>query len=242
MYLLIIGANSDIGKAIAHVFAKNGFNLYLAARDSKRLHNFSSDIQEKYKIDCEFLEFDVTDYNKHTTFYHNLTHKPLGTICVSGYYFKHEDLNLDFALVKNIYEANLLGCVSILNAVALDLSKRKEGFIIGISSVAGDRGRKSNYLYGSAKSGFNIYLDGLRIKLFNFNVKVITVKPGYVKTKMTSGMNLPNSLLAEPEEIAIDIYKGWKTGKDVIYTKWYWRYIMLIIRNIPNFIFKRMSL
>ena len=95
-----------------------------------------------------------------------------------------------------------MGCVSILNVAASDLSHRKEGFIIGISSVAGDRGRGSNYLYGSAKSGFNTYLDGLRNKLFRFDVKVITVKPGYVRTRMTSGMNLPEYLLAEPEEIA----------------------------------------
>ena len=242
MYLLIIGANSDIGKAIAHIFAKNGFNLYLAARDCNRLNNFSKHIQDKYKTTCKFIEFDVSDYNAHKDFYQNLTHKPIGTICVTGYYCSNEGLNLDVSLVKNIFEANLLGCVSILNVAAFDLANRKEGFIIGISSVAGDRGRASNYLYGSAKSGFNTYLDGLRNKLFSFDVKVITVKPGYVRTKMTYGMNLPEYLLAEPEEIANDIYNGWKNGKEIIYTKWYWKYIMFIIRNVPNFIFKRMSL
>ena len=181
-------------------------------------------------------------HNKHHIFYQNLTHKPIGTICVSGFYCNNEELNLDVSLVQNIFEANLVGCVSILNVAAFDLANRKEGFIIGISSVAGDRGRGSNYLYGSAKSGFNTYLDGLRNKLFKFNVKVITVRPGYVRTKMTSELNLPELLMAEPEEIATDIYTGWKKGKEIIYTKWYWKYIMFVIRNIPSFIFNRMYL
>ena len=128
MYILIIGANSDIGKAIAHIYAKNGFNLYLAARDCNRLNDFIKHIQDEYKIICNIFEFDVLDYNKHHIFYQNLTHKPIGTICVSGFYCNNEELNLDVSLVQNIFEANLVGCVSILNVAAFDLANRKEGF------------------------------------------------------------------------------------------------------------------
>ena len=139
-------------------------------------------------------------------------------------------------------DTNYTGLVSILNIVANDFEKNKNGFIVGISSVAGDRGRKSNFIYGSAKAAFATYLSGLRNRLFNLNVHVLTVKPGFVETKMTEGLNLPVKLTAKTEEVANDIFKAQQKGKNVIYTKWFWRYIMLIIKNIPEFYFKKMSI
>jgi len=123
-----------------------------------------------------------------------------------------------------------------------DFEKRKSGFIIGISSVAGDRGRKSNYIYGSAKAALTAYLSGLRNRLYVANVHVLTVKPGFVATKMTEGMDLPEKLTAQPEAVAEDIYRAQQKNKNVLYTKWIWRWVMLIIKVIPEWKFKRMSI
>jgi short-subunit dehydrogenase len=114
--------------------------------------------------------------------------------------------------------------------------------MVGISSVAGDRGRKSNYIYGAAKAALTAYLSGLRNRLYELQVHVMTVKPGFVATKMTEGMDLPEKLTALPEEVARDIFSAQQKGKDVLYTKWMWRWVMLIIRNIPEFQFKKMSI
>jgi len=139
-------------------------------------------------------------------------------------------------------DTNYTGVVSLFNIIANDFEKRKSGFIVGISSVAGDRGRKSNYIYGSAKAAFTAYLSGLRNRLYDAQVHVLTVKPGFVSTKMTEGMDLPEKLTAQPEEVAEDIYKAQQKGKNVLYTKWIWRWMMLIIRSIPEFQFKKMSI
>ena len=128
------------------------------------------------------------------------------------------------------------------NIIANDFEKRRSGFIVGISSVAGDRGRKSNYIYGSAKAGFSAYLSGLRNRLHSVHVQVLTVKPGFVRTKMTEGMDLPERLTAQPEEVAKDIFKAQQRGRDVLYAKGMWRWIMLVIKTIPEWLFKRMDL
>jgi short-subunit dehydrogenase len=122
------------------------------------------------------------------------------------------------------------------------MAARKSGTIIGISSVAGERGRMSNYLYGSAKAGFTAYLSGLRNRLFHTGVHVMSVQPGFVYTRMTESLTLPPLLTAKPEQVAADIYKAAAGGKNVIYTKWFWRYIMLIIKSIPEFMFKKLKL
>ena len=132
--------------------------------------------------------------------------------------------------------------MSLFNIIANDFEKRKSGFIVGISSVAGDRGRKSNYLYGSAKAAFTAYLSGLRNRLYDAQVHVMTVKPGFVATKMTEDMDLPEKLTAQPDEVADDIYNAQQKNKNVFYTKWIWRWVMLIIRSIPEWKFKGMNI
>jgi short-subunit dehydrogenase len=111
-----------------------------------------------------------------------------------------------------------------------------------ISSVAGDRGRPSNYLYGSAKAALQAFLEGLRARLFKVGVHVVDIKPGFVATPMTAGLPLPGPLVATPEKVAKDIVRGIERKKDVLYTPWFWWGIMLIIRNVPRFVFKRASL
>jgi short-subunit dehydrogenase len=130
----------------------------------------------------------------------------------------------------------------MLNLLSRAFVKRGSGTIVGISSVAGDRGRKSNYIYGSAKAGFTAYLSGLRNELFHSGVHVVSVLPGFVNTNMTAGLKLPPLITAQPEEVASAIYQAIRKKKNVVYVKWMWRYIMCIIKSIPEFIFKKMKL
>ena len=241
-YILIIGAKSDIAKSIAKKYAENDYNLYLAARKSSELKNFANDIKIRTKRDVICLDFDVLDYDSHQNFYDSLTNKPSGVISVVGYLGEQKKAENDFIEAQKIIETNYTGIVSILNVVANDFKKNKRGFIVGVSSVAGDRGRMSNFIYGSAKAAFSTYLSGLRNRLFNSNVHVMTVKPGFVYTKMTNGLNLPSILTAYPKDLAQDIFRKQQRSRDILYYKWFWRWIMLIIKNIPETIFKRMRL
>jgi short-subunit dehydrogenase len=241
-YVLIIGAKSDIAKECAKEFSKNGFDLILASRNVTELEDFKKDINIRYNKDVLLKELDITDFNAHRDFYNSLDIKPKGVIVASGAMYKQEETQNDFIKTLNTINVNFTGVVSILNIIANDFEQRKYGFIIGISSVAGDRGRASNYIYGSSKAAFSSYLSGLRNRLYKTNVSVLTVKPGFVKTKMTEGFDLPKKLTANPDTVANDIYKAYKSGKNMLYTKSIWFLIMLIIKHIPEFIFKKMSI
>jgi len=241
-YLLIIGAKSDIAKAIAREYAKNGYNLYLAARNVNELETFANDITVRTQKAVKLIELDILDYESHHAFYDQLEEKPLGVVSAVGYLGDQGKAQFDFSEAKKIIDTNYTGVVSLFNIIADDFEKRRSGFMVGISSVAGDRGRKSNYTYGSAKAALTAYLSGLRNRLHDAQVQVLTVKPGFVATKMTKDMNLPEKLTAQPEEVAEDIYTAQQKGKSVIYTKWVWRYVMIIIKIIPEWKFKEMSI
>jgi short-subunit dehydrogenase len=159
-----------------------------------------------------------------------------------GYLGEQAVAEKDFNEARKIIDTNYTGCVSVLNVIANDFERRKKGFIIGISSTAGDRGRKSNYCYGSAKAAFSTYLSGLRNRLYSSGVRVLTVKPGFVRTMMTEGMRLPPLLTARPDEVAKDIVRAQEKDRDVLYTKWFWKWIMLVIKALPEAIFKKTNL
>ena len=241
-YVLIVGAKSDIAKATAREYAKHGYDLYLAARNSDELEEFANDVTVRTQRTIKLVELDILDYKSHQAFYDNLGEKPLGVISAIGYLGEQEKAQTDFKEAQQIMDTNYTGVVSLFNIIANDFEHRRSGFMVGISSVAGDRGRKSNYIYGSAKAALTAYLSGLRNRLHDAQVHVMTVKPGFVATKMTEEMDLPEKLTAQPEEVAEDKYKAQQKGKNVLYTKWMWRWVMMIIRNIPEFQFKRMSI
>ena len=241
-YVLIIGAKSDIAKELARVYAKNGYNLYLGARNVEELEEVATDIRVRSSVEVALKEFDITAFETHAEFYATLGEKPLGVIVVSGYMTAQHIAQKEWSESLNTINVNYTGAVSLLNIVADDFEKEKRGFIVGVSSVAGDRGRKANYIYGSAKAAFTTYLSGLRNRLFESGVEVLTVKPGFVATKMTEDLDLPEKLTAQPSEVAEDIFNAQQKGKNILYTKWIWRYIMLIIKHIPEFMFKKMSI
>lgn len=240
--VLILGAASDMAVAIAKKFASEGYNIQLAARNPQRLYALQSDIKIRYKVDCSIHEFDAFDFDSHHNFFESLTEKPAVTVCVFGYLGDNEKARVAWPEALKIINSNYTGAVSILNVVSAFYQQQKSGVIVGISSVAGERGRQSNYIYGSAKAGFTAYLSGLRNRMFHENVHVLTVQPGFVYTRMTSEIKLPPMLTARPEEVGEAVYNGVKKRKNIIYVRWFWRWIMLIIRSIPEFLFKKLKL
>lgn len=241
-YVLIVGAKSDIAKATAREYAKHGYDLYLAGRNIGELQEFANDITFRTERTVKLVDLDILDYESHPAFYEQLEQKPVGVISAVGYLGDQQKAQSDFCEARKIIDTNYTGVVSLLDIIANDFQQRKSGFIVGISSVAGDRGRKSNYTYGSSKAALTAYLSGLRNRLHDSEVIVCTVKPGFVATKMTAGMDLPKRLTAQPEEVAKSIYKAQQNGKSVLYSKWIWKWVMLVIRNIPEFQFKKMSI
>jgi short-subunit dehydrogenase len=152
--------------------------------------------------------FDALDFAGHKTFYQQVGISPDITVCVFGYLGEQEKAVADWKESEKIIQTNYTGAVSILNIIAEDYASKKQGVIVGISSVAGERGRQSNYLYGSAKAGFTAYLSGLRNRLYKYNVHVVTVLPGFVNTKMTAELNLPPLLTANPQQVADAVEKA----------------------------------
>jgi len=240
--LLLLGAKSDMGIAIVHKFAKEGFNIQLAARNADTLEDDCSDIKIRYNVDATFHELDALDINSHKNFISSLPKLPTVVVSSIGILGNQEQDEKNVKKSIEIIRTNFEGIISILSYLANDFQIRGSGTIIGISSVAGDRGRASNYIYGSAKAGFSAFLSGLRNRLCSYGVDVITVKPGFVETKMTANINLPKVLTTNPYRVANSIYLAYKYKKNIIYVKPIWEYIMKFIKLIPESIFKKMKL
>jgi short-subunit dehydrogenase len=243
MHILILGANSEIAFALARKFAQmDRADLSLASRDTDLLLKKARDLNIRFGVSAKAVYFDALEYKSHRAFYQNLEPKPDGAVLAFGYLGDQYKAQKDVREVRRITETNFFGAASILEIIAADFGQRRSGFIIGISSAAGERGRQCNYIYGAAKGALTIYLSGLRNRLYGKNVQVMSVIPGFVCTKMTQHLNPPNILTANPEEIAMDIYASYKKRKDVVFTKWYWKWIVAVIKLVPERIFKRLNL
>lgn len=225
--ILILGANSDMAKAIANTFSKNGFDLILAVRNPKNENE---------------IAFDAIDFDTHEAFVKNLKVIPDVVVAAFGVLIEGDESFNDPKASLNSTLVNYSGVVSIIGYLAKAMKKHGKGTIIGISSVAGERGRGTNYVYGSAKAGVTAYLDGLRNYLNGTGVHVVTVKPGYVDTKMKAHKPTPGIVTASPEQVARTVFNAYKSNKNTVYVLGVWRCIMMIIRNIPEFIFKKMKL
>jgi decaprenylphospho-beta-D-erythro-pentofuranosid-2-ulose 2-reductase len=240
--VLVLGATSDIGFAIARRFASEKYGVQLASRNIEQLQSFQSDIEIRYNVPCSVHAFDAAKFETHSQFYESLPVKPDVTVYVIGYMNDNETVIRSWDECFKTINANYTGAVSILNIIAEDYSRKKAGTIVGISSVAGNRGRQSNYIYGSAKAAFTAYLSGLRNRMYHYQVDVVTVIPGFVYSKMTEHLKLPKLLTAKPEEVANAVYNAFKGKKNVVYVKWFWRWIMLIITSVPESMFKKKKL
>ncbi|QYO65878.1 SDR family oxidoreductase [Leptolyngbya sp. 7M] len=240
--LLLLGANSDIGSAIARKFASEGFDVILAGRRSERFDSLASDLSIRHNVKTFVVEFDASKYETHQRFFSDLQMRPEVVVYSIGHLGDQVKARTDPELALDIMTSNYTGAVSILSLFANEFEQRKSGSIIGISSVAGDRGRQSNYIYGSAKAGFTAFLSGLRHRLFPSGVNVITVKPGFICTKMTEGMQLPTPLTSTPDKLAEAVFSAYKRRKDIVYHLPMWRSIMFIIKMLPESLFVRTKL
>ena len=240
-YILIIGAKSELAKNIADIYASKGYSLYLTGRDIQSLGKFSKTLMSDYGVDVKLINLDLNEYQAHKEFLKELDTLPFGVVCATGYYPNPLKAQIDNNEMLNCMTANFIGPVSVINTLVEEMKKIKKGFIIGISSVSGERGRKKNYIYGSAKSGFTTYLSGLRNNLYDQNIHVMTVILGFIKGENETSF-IKKMLSEEPREIAESIVSSQIKCKDIIYLKWHWRFIMLMIKNIPEFIYKRINI
>lgn len=241
--VLILGATSAIARATATAFAKRGDALYLASRDLDELQRLAADLHVRHGVEVRYGLFDAEATDSHEVFLLSVIEAmpSISGVVLAFGYLGDPLAARDFKVGVKVIAANFTGAASILSLCANYLESKQHGFIIGIGSVAGDRGRQSNYVYGAAKGALSLYLQGLRNRLFASGVRVITVKPGFVDTAMTFG--LPGLfLVASPQVIGERIVATLSKSADVVYLPWFWRYIMLIIKHIPEPIFKRLKL
>lgn len=240
MMVLVLGGNSEIALAAAEKFALNErADIILASRNLEKAEEEARILAKRCKVTVRAEPFDALDFDSHQSFYENLDPKPDVVIQAFGVLNNQKEAQREFDLARNTLDSNLLGAVSILEPIAADFEERGHGTIIGISSVAGERGRQSSYIYAASKAGLTVYLDGLRHRLWPSGARVITVLPGFVPTKMVAGRTAKFG--ATPLETAgKDIYKAWKKGRHKIYTGAKMRWIMAAVRALPEFVLLRM--
>jgi decaprenylphospho-beta-D-erythro-pentofuranosid-2-ulose 2-reductase len=242
---LVLGASSAIARAFARVAAEEGADVILAGRDRGDLDKTASDIAIRTGRRAGVLEFDALDYGSHPALMERARAEAgtgtLNIFLAFGTMPSQAEIDADPKLAFRTIESNYTGAVSLLQAAAPVLEAQKRGAVVALSSVAGDRGRIKNYVYGSAKAGLTAYLQGLRARLFRSGVSVTTVKPGFVDTAMTFG--LPGMfLVASPDAVAHACLAAARKGREELYVPFFWWGIMTIIRNIPERIFKRLSI
>jgi short-subunit dehydrogenase len=242
--IVIIGATSAIAIEVARQFAKEGATLALLARNQRRLDELAQDLGTRGASVAYTGSFDAQDITSHDRILEEAYHR-LGDFDAA--LVAHGDLPDQSACqqstvaTQDALRSNLLSPIAFLTWLANYFETKKAGNISVISSVAGDRGRQSNYIYGAAKGGLSIFLQGLRNRLTPAGVTVTTIKPGFVDTPMTS--HLPKGpLFASAESVGKRIHTAMKRGEAVVYTPFFWRYIMLIIQHIPECIFRKLKL
>ncbi|MHB8810320.1 MAG: SDR family NAD(P)-dependent oxidoreductase [Desulfobulbaceae bacterium] len=242
--VLILGATSAVARASAGLLARQGYGLILAGRDTDELQRLAADLRIREDARADWEYFEASDPASHPAFFARVlgrTTKLAGVLLAFGSMGDHELAVREFSEAERIIRANFTGAVSILTLCANHLLASGGGFLVALTSVAGERGRQSNYVYGAAKGGLDLFLQGLRNRCFVGKVRVITIRPGFLDTAMTYG--LPGLfLVASPEYAARRIVAALGRPGDILYVPWFWRPVMLAIRLIPEFLFKRLQL
>jgi len=243
--MIILGATSAIAQAVARRYAEQGASLFLVARDAVRLDVVADDLRVRGAASVEVLAADLTDNDRHPEIIAAALDalSGLDTVLVAhGVLPDQSACEQSAQETLHSIDVNFLSVVSLLTPLANYFAERKSGTIAVISSVAGDRGRQSNYVYGAAKSGLDTFLQGLRNRLFKSGVQVLTIKPGFVDTPMTAHIEGRGLLWAEPGVVAEGIIRAVEKRRNVAYVPSFWALIMFVIRSIPETIFKRLSL
>ena len=242
--VLIVGATSAIAQSVGRIFAGRGDRIFLAGRNSGKLDILAKDLSIRGAAQIETMTFEANDFDFHSRLF-QLAEERLGGIDVV--LLSHGTLPDQKACEQSApqtlteFSTNALSTLSLLTIIANRFEEKGTGTIMVLSSVAGDRGRKSNYVYGASKGAVTIFLQGLRNRLAYSGVHVMTIKPGFVNTPMTS--DFPKGpLWASPDKVAKDIIHGMDRKQDILYTPFFWRWVMFGIKIIPEKIFKKMSL
>ena len=241
--MIVLGSNSEVAQAFVEKVLEAGekfSTVYLFTSERQTTARFARHIDVKYLQQTEIFDLDLTKEIDFSAFDH-LSADLL--FCAAGFLGESSDEGLyNIKNTAKTIDINFAKLVPVLNFFAEKMERQRSGTMIVLSSVAGERGRQSNFIYGSAKAGLTAYLSGLRNYLFPKRVHVMTVKPGFMDTKMTEGLELNLKLTASPKQAAEIIYTAYKKRKNVVYILPIWELVMLIIRNIPEFIFKKMKL
>lgn len=231
--VLILGATSSIARSLAVEFAKRKEALYLASRDVKELERIASDLYVRYGAEVKIGHFDAEKSETHAPFLERVlqeVHELKGVVAAFGIFGSHEKARSEYEAQEKIFRVNLLGACSILSLIANHLEKQGSGFMIGISSVSGEQARATSYFYNASKGGLSLFLQGLRFRFLKTQVKVLTVKPGYVDTAMSFGQK--KKPMTTPEHVARETIKALDKGKSVVYVPKFWRYLFVWKRLI----------
>ena len=242
--ILIIGATSAIAQAVARLYAAQGASFFLIARNGPNLEIVAKDLQSRGALRVQNKQADLSNFSAHKSLIDE-AHKALGgmldiVLIAHGDNGDHAKGLDDFAEAQRVIAINYLSVVSLLTELAPHLKEQKSGSVAVISSVAGDRGRQSNFIYGSAKAGLSAYLSGYRALMHSFGVAVTTVKPGFVDTPMNSDRK-KNFLWASPEQLGRGIVRAIHCRKGSVYLPKFWALIMLVVCAIPESIFKKLK-
>lgn len=231
--VLILGANSDVAKQAIKLYTNQGYSVVAASRNLKSLDNFVDEQNlDKSKIKIQY--FDATDFSSHQNFYDELSVKPNIVVYAAGFLVENQKALRNFEETFEMMKTNYIGAVSILNIIATDQSNKKLERIIGLSSLSGVRGRKSNFVYGSTKSAFTQYLAGLRQELASRKITVNVLVIGYINTKINAGLELNKNLIMEPDYVAKFITDAGNSFE--IVPNWKWKIIYWILKLSPEFL------
>lgn len=231
--VLILGANSDVAKQAIKLYTNQGYSVVAASRNLKSLDNFVDEHHlDKTKIEVRY--FDATDFASHQKFYNELSVKPNIVVYAAGFLVENQKALRNFEETFEMMKTNYIGAVSILNIIAMDKTNKNLERIIGLSSLSGVRGRKSNFVYGSTKSAFTQYLAGLRQELSSRKVVVNVMVIGYIRTKINEGLELNKNLIMEPDYVAKFIVNAGKSF--TIVPNWKWKIIYWILKLSPEFL------
>lgn len=242
--IMIIGATSAIAEATARIFASRGDALCLVGRDATRLKAIADDLAVRGAVRSASLTLDVTDFAAHAGVLEQAERElgGLDTVLIAhGTLSDQAECERSVEALRREFDVNALSTMALLTPLANRFQQQGHGTLAVISSVAGDRGRMSNYAYGSAKAAVSAFLSGQRQRLQKYGVNVLTIKPGFVDTPMTREFP-KGALWAQPEVVARGIANAIDKGRSVVYLPWFWSLIMLVIKHVPEFVFKRVKL
>lgn len=237
---LFVGATSSMAQALERLWTDSGASFLLVARSSERLMTLAQDLESRGARSVKTISWDLKKIDTLPELKSKIEAEvPAIDVAVFAQGILNQDQKSSLAETMDV---NFMSFAVLMETLSERMIQQKRGGFIAISSVAGDRGRASNYWYGTSKAALSAFCSGLRHRLYKFGIHVLTVKPGFVDTPMTAHLNKGGPLWATSEKVASDISKSWEKKQDVLYTPWFWRLIMMIIIHLPERIFKKTKL